>query len=365
MTKMILNLFNKAVQFITKDTGDENESPKLLAVIRIIAVSMLLYVTISCFIYIDIMNSVIMTLLAVSFIAFFTIVLISYYAKTKTVVYALHIWMLMWSAATLYLCGWDVGVQQFITVILVLSFFSLFGSYRQKIIYAIFLCAFRIFLYFLCHTNPSNVSFDTRISYILQLLNSITIFWCISVIAYIFGKESRTPDRKLMDYNNQLVDQANTDALTGLYNRRKARNYLQDIVESKLYNSISLCICDIDFFKKVNDNYGHDIGDVVLKQIAQTMKTSLTNNNLIARWGGEEFLIVFPSSNGDEAYILLNELKDNIKKMEFHAGDKTFKVTMTYGLAEYDFYSSMDDNIKDADEKLYMGKENGRDQIVF
>ena len=359
------SLFNKAVQFITKDTGDANESPKLIVVMRIIAMSMLLYVTISFIIYIHIMNPLIMTLLLASFIAFFTIVVLTYHAKTKTVVYVLHIYMIAWSAATMYFFGWDVGVQQFITVILVLCFFSLIGKYAFKIGYAIFLCAFRIFMYFLCHTRPAGVVFDTRMSYILQILNSITIFWCISVIAYTFGKSSRTLDRKLVDYNTQLEDQANTDALTGLYNRRKARNYLQDIIESKKYYSISICLCDIDFFKKVNDNYGHDIGDVVLKQLAQTMKATLEDNNLISRWGGEEFLIVFPARNGDEAYISLTKLMNDIKNLEFRAGETVFKITMTFGLAEYDFNSSMDDNIKEADDKLYMGKENGRDQIVF
>ena len=359
------SLFHKAVQFITKDTGDANESPKLIVVMRIIAMSMLLYVTISFIIYANIMSPLIMTLLLASFIAFLTIVVMTYRTKTETVAYVLHICMIVWAAATMYFFGWDVGVQQFITVILVLNFFSLIGKYAFKIGYAIFLCVFRIFMYFLCHSRPSGVVFDTRLSYILQILNSITIFWCISLIVYIFGKESRSLDRKLVAYNTTLEDQANTDALTGLYNRRKGMKYLHEIINSEKYQFISLCICDIDFFKKVNDNYGHDIGDVVLKQVAQTMKNTLGNHSFIARWGGEEFLIVFPSSNGDEAHILLSGLMTNIKNLKFQAGEKTFQITVTYGLAEYDFNSSLDDNIKEADEKLYMGKENGRDQIVY
>ncbi|MCH5249813.1 MAG: GGDEF domain-containing protein [Lachnospiraceae bacterium] len=362
---MNFNLLHKAVQFITKDTGDENESPKLIVVMRIIAMSMLLYVTISCLIYINIMNPIIIALLLSSFMAFLAIVIMTYRAQTKTVVYAINICMVVWSAATLYICGWDVGVQQFITVILVLCFFSSYGKYKLKICYAIFLCAFRIFLYFSCRTRPSVAALDGNLPYILQILNSITIFWCISVIAYIFGKSSRDLDHKLVAYNTKLEDQANTDALTGLYNRRKGMSYLHEIIDSNKHDCISLCICDIDFFKKVNDNYGHDIGDVVLKQLAQTMKNTLKDISFIARWGGEEFLIVFPSYNGDESHILLGQLQNNIKAMEFHAGETSFKITMTFGLSEYDFNSSLDDNLKEADEKLYMGKENGRDQIVY
>lgn len=359
------NWFRKAVQFITKDTGEANESPKLIVVMRIIAMSMLLYVTISCFIYSDIINPLIIAILLVSSIAFLTIVLITYHVKTIKVFYALNITMLVWAAATIYAFGWDVGTQQFITVLLVLCFFSINEQYMQKIFYAVSLCCFRIFLYFWCKTIPSNVVFDTKLSYILQVLNSVTIFWCISVIAYIFGKSSRALDRKLVAYNNQLTDQANTDALTRLYNRRRAIEYLEETVAAGRHSCTSLCICDIDFFKKVNDNYGHNIGDIVLQQVAQTMKTTLKENAFIARWGGEEFLIVFPTQNGDEANLLLNNLKNKVKSLEFNAGEKTFKITMTYGLTEYDFNSSIDNNLKEADEKLYMGKANGRDQIVF
>lgn len=362
---MNLNWFRKAVQFITKDTGDANESPKLIVVMRIISISMLFYVAISGFIYIDFMEPIIVALLLISFVAFYIIIVASYHAKTTYVYYALNITMLTWAYSTMYICGWDVGVQQFITVLLVLCFFSILGKYYQKIIYAVALCCFRIFLYFLCHSKPSAAVFDTKSSYMLQILNSVTIFWCISVIAYVFGKSSRTLDRKLVAYNNELVDQANTDALTGLNNRRRARNYLQDIIVSGRHACISICICDIDFFKKVNDNYGHDIGDVVLKELAHTMKTKLEDNAFIARWGGEEFLIVFPSLNGDETFVLLNDLHNSIKALEFQAGEKTFSITMTFGLAEYNFNLKLDDNLKEADEKLYMGKENGRNQIVF
>ena len=127
----------------------------------------------------------------------------------------------------------------------------------------------------------------------------------------------------------------------------------------------SICICDIDFFKKVNDNYGHDVGDIVLQNLADIMTTTLDKNILAARWGGEEFLLVFAGYNGDEAYNKLETLRGNIKSLEFKAKEKTFSITMTFGLAEYDFSSDIDTIIKEADEKLYMGKENGRDQIVF
>lgn len=296
---------------------------------------------------------------------FLAIVIFSYRAKTSTIVYALNISILLWAASVLSYFGWNSGAQQFITVLLVLCFFSSYGKYKLKIYYAIALGIFRIYLYFVSHNTPSAAAYDDRLSYILQIINTAAIFWCISVIAYIFGKESRSLEYKLVTYNSKLEDQANTDALTELYNRRKAWEYLHEVIESGKHDYISICICDIDFFKKVNDSYGHDMGDVVLKQLAKTMKDTLEKYSFIARWGGEEFLIVFPDQNGDESFMLLSRLQDNIRAMQFTSGEKTFKVTMTFGLAEYDFNLGLDNALKEADEKLYMGKANGRDQIVF
>lgn len=362
---MNFNWFHKAARLIGKDTGEANESPKLIVVIRILVLSMLVYVAINAIIYIHIHNIFLVALLLASFITFLFILSMTYRNKTKTVVYTLNFYMIAWVTATVYYFGWDVGVQHYIIVVLILCFFSGYSNYKLKICYAAALTCFRIYLYFLCHTRPSIVELDTTLTYMLQIVNTVTIFWCISVIAYIFSKDSQSLEGKLVAYNNQLVDQANTDALTGLYNRRKAKDYLADIIKSKSYSCISLCICDIDFFKKVNDNYGHDVGDIVLKEISRTMKSVLENQSFVARWGGEEFLIVFPGYNGDEAYILLDKLKDKIKALTFTVGEITFSVSMTFGLAEFDFQSDTNSLIKEADEKLYIGKENGRDQIVF
>ena len=124
-------------------------------------------------------------------------------------------------------------------------------------------------------------------------------------------------------------------------------------------------MCDIDFFKKVNDSYGHDIGDKVLAGVAQALVENVTEDCLVSRWGGEEFLIVFPDMNGDEARAMLDKIRSRIKKIVFETGSSNFSITVTYGLAEYGFDGDAEAVVKEADGKLYLGKENGRDQIVF
>lgn len=364
-SRMNFSLFHKLADFICKDTGEKNESPKLIMVIRILILSMLFYIAINSIIYISILNNTVITILSVSFLVFLGLFILSYHQKTASVVYMLNIGMLLWIFANVAYLGWNTGVQHFILVLLVLCFFSSYYQYKIKIVYAIALCAFRIYLFFLCQNHTSIIVLDTKTNDILQITNTIAIFWCVSIIAYVFSRDSQNLESKLVEYNTQLIRQANTDALTGLYNRRRATEYMTEVLRPTNTSCSCVCICDIDFFKKVNDKYGHDIGDVVLQKISHIMKTTLEGKGFVARWGGEEFLIIFPNSNGDEANFLLGELRNKIKMLQIDGGSEIFSITMTFGLAEYDFNTDIDSIIKEADEKLYLGKKNGRDQIVY
>ncbi|MCM1086549.1 MAG: GGDEF domain-containing protein [Muribaculaceae bacterium] len=356
---------NDITRLLFKDTGEANESPKFIAVIRILVLSMLFYIAINSIIYISILNNTGITILLISFAMFLAIFIMTYHSKSKYVTCILNIGTLAWVAVNVYYFGWDVGVQHFIVVLLILCFFTGYSHYGFKTLYAIALFGFRLYLYHLCRNTDAVVTLSSGTTYLMQIINTAAIFWCISVISYVYSKDSQTLEGKLVNYNNKLIEQANTDTLTGLYNRRRAMDYLNEVLTPSATSCISLCICDIDFFKKVNDTYGHDMGDVVLKSIARTMKATLLGQCLIARWGGEEFLLVFPESNGDHALILLETLRKKIKALKFDAKDKTFSVSMTFGLTEYDFHSDINTIIKEADEKLYRGKENGRDQIVY
>ena len=255
-------------------------------------------------------------------------------------------------------------MQHFLLLLLVLYFFSSYKHYASKILFAAGMCALRIVLFYLYHKSTPVLEISSMEGSALQILNTITIFFCISVIAFICSKDSQELEGKLVEYNNQLQRQANTDALTGLFNRRKAMTYIEEVVRHS-EKGFSLCICDIDFFKKVNDNYGHDFGDRVLEKVSAVFREEMQGKDMAARWGGEEFLLLFPDRNGDEAYIRLEQIRKRIKDTVVELNGQKVRVTMTYGLAEYDFAGGIDGTIKEADEKLYMGKEKGRDIIIF
>lgn len=155
------------------------------------------------------------------------------------------------------------------------------------------------------------------------------------------------------------------DALTKLYNRRFCNERLKVVSSKSEANgtSFSICICDIDFFKKVNDTYGHDAGDLVLVTVANTLKRFMNGKGFVARWGGEEFLIVFERQNLEEAESALNQIREEIATIDVCYGEQIIKVTMSFGVAN-GYGIKIEDAIKNADDRLYYAKEHGRNRVV-
>lgn len=123
---------------------------------------------------------------------------------------------------------------------------------------------------------------------------------------------------------------------------------------------------DLDFFKKINDNFGHHVGDIVLKETAILIKTSLSEEDIVARWGGEEFIFYFPNKSLTESLILLNKLKDTISSHLIKVDNVEITVTASFGVTEFLVYTEQDyiNTFKLADEALYKAKNNGRNIIV-
>ena len=158
------------------------------------------------------------------------------------------------------------------------------------------------------------------------------------------------------------------DSLTDLYNRRYCNQNLKNISEQyiKTGEPYTLAIADIDFFKKVNDTYGHTAGDEVLVSVAQIMKKSMAGKGFAARWGGEEFLLVFPEFHIDEAEEVMNEFIHELDAHSVSYKEETeVHITMTFGIVEAgEQFANIDSMVSGADRRLYIGKQNGRNQIV-
>lgn len=155
------------------------------------------------------------------------------------------------------------------------------------------------------------------------------------------------------------------DALTELYNRRSGDKKLRQVFEESRSSgqSFAIAIGDIDFFKKVNDTYGHECGDAVLKNVSALLKQHMWHRGFAARWGGEEFLLVFENVDLAEARKQLELLMDKIHELDTLYEGQHVKVNMTFGLIcdpDKDIHALL----KEADGKLYIGKTNGRNQVV-
>ncbi len=358
------NFLHKMYQNICKDTGDQNESSKLIVVVRLLILTMIAYSLLSSGICLFASHIGGLAFCQISAVLFLAIFVLSYRSRTFVSFCVLNVYILIWIMFNVVMFGWNIGVQHFIIVLLIACFFAKYKHAAIKISYAIALCILRIFLFFYCQNNSPQIALSAEVNNLFQIINTLAIFWSISLIAYIFSTDTQTLESKLVEYNEQLKKQASIDPLTGLYNRRRTLEYLEKLLKAPQHQ-ISICLCDIDFFKRVNDTYGHDVGDIVLKKIAETFRKELPAGTFVSRWGGEEFLLIFPISNGDEAQVFLGALQRKIKEIVFDGGSETFSISLTFGLVEHDFHSDLTTILKEADEKLYYGKEHGRDQIVF
>jgi diguanylate cyclase (GGDEF)-like protein len=195
----------------------------------------------------------------------------------------------------------------------------------------------------------------------IDLVNPILIITLTFTIMYIIKYIMKSKD---FEYTYKL---ATTDGLTGLYNHRFFQEHLVNSIErTKRYDAnFSLLLIDIDFFKKFNDSYGHQAGDAVLKQVADTLKKTVRASDLVARYGGEEMAIVLDNTGLEEAIITANKICLTVAEKSFRLSETIEKnVTISIGVATYPTHGeSPSVLIEFADQGLYRAKENGRNQV--
>lgn len=151
------------------------------------------------------------------------------------------------------------------------------------------------------------------------------------------------------------------DPLTSLYNRRSCNNKLKALESSK--SEFTIVMCDIDWFKKINDTYGHNAGDYVLVTLSKLITENMKDCGFASRWGGEEFLLVYQSGH-DMAMQKIRQIQQRIRDYDFQYEGTTIKVTMTFGVEAGDGSAPYEQRILSADGNLYAGKNNGRNQVV-
>lgn len=177
---------------------------------------------------------------------------------------------------------------------------------------------------------------------------------------------------KAVHYKHSLNKVTITDELTGLFNRKYLHARLDaEISRAKRYGTdLSCLLIDIDFFKTVNDMYGYDWGDVLLKKVAEMLKALIRKEDILTRYGDEEFLLILPNTSEQQAFIFAERFRRDIEKMEFIPAqeEERHPITISGGISSYPFLENVEENsnslIRYAEHALYNAKQSGKNQIV-
>ncbi len=261
--------------------------------------------------------------------------------------------------------GWSQGGQHILTVLILLVFFCLYEPPLTKLAYFLAIFAMRMYLFQYGTSHAALIPLDDFSCFLMQMVNTSAMFLILASCCIIYSSNLQETERQLLLRNQQLKVQAETDPLTKLINRRGFLSLMNQYVEQNPQAMYCVAIADIDFFKRINDTYGHNCGDYTLQRLAQLFLERAADKYFVSRWGGEEFCFFFPDVNIDEAGQIVMDLLFEVRRMELEYEGKRFSITLTAGVEENDYHSPLSELIDSADRKLYQGKQHGRNQIVF
>jgi diguanylate cyclase (GGDEF)-like protein len=258
-----------------------------------------------------------------------------------------------------YFLGWDAGFYFYFFSTVLYIFLNHNQSFRIILIQSSLILLTCIGLHIYTHQPEFESAISGNFLDALYFMNLFVNFTAFGIQGYFFRKASTENDKKL-----ELL--ATTDPLTGLFNRRK----MLELAESEVVRfqrskkPFLMAIADIDHFKQFNDNYGHDCGDYVLKRMSALIKETLRQQDVVSRWGGEEFLIMLPDTDLEGGIQAFEKLREMIANTQHEYAGKIFSITITLGVSQFDGGLNINDTIKLADEALYKGKREGRNRIV-
>ncbi|MBE5895180.1 MAG: diguanylate cyclase [Lachnospiraceae bacterium] len=364
---MIQNLLDSFVNFIMTDVQDKKETKEQAVLVRIICCIFMVYYLVAG-IAIAFIQHYYLGLLLVGAIGLLVVAFIcTYENRTRTGLVLLNIILLVFSTLLALYVGFDMDFHLPIFLNILLIYFNKTEHMLWKRLYTFFICA-----YLMCMTQFCSFLDVARVPdgfarIFIQSLNMLAFSGCIGAIAYSYCTKFNQAEEKLRRINDNLERMANLDTLTGLSNRRHMNEHMDTLVAEYNRNGkiFTVAIGDVDFFKKVNDTYGHDTGDYVLSKLANQFRIYMHGKGHVARWGGEEFLFTFENMNIDKAYKCMDELRQRVSEIPMQFKEYDFQVTMTYGMEEFNDRLGVEATINRADEKLYKGKTGGRNRVVI
>ena len=261
--------------------------------------------------------------------------------------------------------GWAPGYYLWLYGLVCAFFLPTFGKFDGKaanrpLIFGMFY----VFIYFLLgFLMPSGMlkplySINEITIIVLYGINSVIVFFTIISFSYFFTTRQKVKE-------DSLKHMADYDALTNLRNRNAINRIIDERVKTNK-EVFSLAIIDIDFFKNVNDTYGHNAGDLVLKEIATKIKKLEGFGIISARWGGEEFIMLSPCDMDNKQFIdIMQDFRRSIRESKFNYNKSIIKVTVSIGISIHKKNHAIKKAIDKADKHLYKAKETGRNKVIY
>ena len=276
------------------------------------------------------------------------------------------------SFATL-LAGWDWGFMIYLIALTPVSFYLAYSSpqFGHGIKKPFFFVSLSMVVFVITRILSTRITplyteriFDQHMT-LMYSVNAIISFFALLLFSILFTIEIRQNEIRLEEQYSLLESVSSKDPLTGLFNRRSMDKYLITALEQSKGDGLvfSVILGDIDDFKRVNDTYGHNIGDQVLIQVAKTISENASEGCRVCRWGGEEILIFIPE-NETVTYEVAEKIRQSIEQIRVPFSADYVSVTMTFGIAEYSPGLPFNKLVSIADNRLYYGKRHGKNQVV-
>lgn len=273
-----------------------------------------------------------------------------------------HMEIMLFVTVSTVFFGWNAGFSLYLVALASLLYFNPYArryvTYLFSVVEAILFFVLKIY----CMYSEPYIKLGEHSGLFFDFLNTLFCFAVIIGGAFIAKVSADITEEKLLKKNDSLQHQADHDPLTGLSTRAYLTRQFAETVSTGV--PFSIVMCDLDNFKKMNDTYGHNCGDYILKGIADVIKDTCPANTTITRWGGEEFIIMLYDYSIRESRNLVERIRRNLEVKEFVYEDNHLHVTMTFGISTSMETTVMQDLIGLADKRLYYGKRHGKNQVV-
>jgi diguanylate cyclase (GGDEF)-like protein len=271
------------------------------------------------------------------------------------------------SLVSTYLLGWTSGF--YFTALLIVPIIFMNSNMRLlfKGILTSAIIALLLAVFFFSWGQNAFWVLDINVLYGLSALNLAITTVILSITVHFLHTTAADAEQALIHANKKLASLATTDPVTNLVNRRIILSRIEQEKERMQRGGkpFALIMLDVDHFKNINDQYGHGAGDFVLVNLAELITVSIRKQDEVARWGGDEFLVLLPETDLEGGNTVAEKIRSRINTVPFYYRDTLISVTATFGVGVCEPNSGIGSVIRKADQALYQGKQSGRDRIIL